>query len=92
MTRSLVTQLRDAWKGSGITLEELRERANAVARAANRRDDTFAMTLESMSRKLAGKQILTTHECEVIAQALAINLVWTPEATQPTTARRARAS
>lgn len=36
------------------------------------------MRAYSLSRKLAGKQILTTAEAEAIADALTLTLVWAP--------------
>lgn len=35
---------------------------------------------DSLSRKLAGKQVLSTAEAEAIAACLKVNLVWAPEA------------
>ncbi len=66
--RSLHQQLRDAWKLSGLQLADLIVMAK------------LDCTPSSLSRKLAGEQVLTTQECEAIAQALAVNLVWVPAA------------
>lgn len=59
-------QLRAAWIASGLTLETLRERAGLEYGAHN------------LSRKLAGKQVLTTDEAERLADALTLTLLWAP--------------
>lgn len=63
---SIHEQLREAWIASGLTLEALRERAGLVYGAHN------------LSRKLAGKQVLTTDDAERLADALTLTLVWAP--------------
>lgn len=68
MTRHIAQQLRDAWKASGLTLEELRDGAD------------LDVSPDSLSRKLAGKQVLSTEEAESIAGFLKYNIVWAPEA------------
>lgn len=68
VTRPIAQQLRDAWKHSEYTLEQLREGAG------------LDISTDSLSRKLAGKQVLATEEAEAIAQFLQCNLVWAPEA------------
>jgi len=67
MTRPLWQQLADARKLSGKTLDQLREGA------------AIDVTLCSLSRKLTGKQQLSTAEAEAIAQFLNCNLVWAPD-------------
>jgi transcriptional regulator with XRE-family HTH domain len=66
MTTSLAEQLRSARLERGIELEELRQKARLTC------------TADSLSRKLAGKQILTTVEAESLAKALDVTLVWAP--------------
>lgn len=61
-------QLRGAWISSGLTLPALIERARIGCQAY------------SLSRKLAGKQVLTTAEAEALADALTLTLVWAPGA------------
>jgi hypothetical protein len=63
---TIAAQLRQAWQGSEMMLEDLRQRAG------------LECTADSLSRKLAGKQILTTTEAELIAQALEHTIVWAP--------------
>lgn len=65
-TASLASQLREAWIASGLTQGELRKQAHLDCAAY------------SLSRKLAGKQVLTTTEAEAIATALGVTLVWAP--------------
>lgn len=67
-TPPIATQLREAWIASGLTLPTLRERAG------------IKCSTDSLSRKLAGKQVLTTAEAETLADALTLTLVWTPGA------------
>jgi len=64
--RSLPEQIRDAWKSSGIELVELIQRSGL---------DTSA---SSLSRKLRGEQVMTTEECQALAAALGVTLVWVP--------------
>lgn len=78
MTRSLIQQLRDAWVSQDITLEELLARTE------------LEMSLESLSRKLSGKQICTTDECETLAKALGINLVFAPDVAAQSSSARPR--
>ncbi len=66
VNRSIAQQLRDAWDVSKLSLEELRVGAG------------LAVSVDSISRKLAGKQVLSTDEAEAIAQFLKANIVWTP--------------
>jgi transcriptional regulator with XRE-family HTH domain len=68
---TLASQLHQARLRSGLTLADLCRRA------------ALTCTADSLCRKLAGKQILTTSEAEALAQALDLELTWTP-------ARRAR--
>lgn len=68
---TLASQLHQAWLRSGAALAELCRLAG------------LACSPGSLSRKLAGKQILTTSEAEALARALDVELIWTP-------ARRAR--
>jgi hypothetical protein len=70
---TIASQLREARLRKGVQLEELRRTARLDCSA------------DSLCRKLAGKQILTTDEAESLAQALGHEIVWTPEP-----ARRAR--
>lgn len=72
MTTSIAEQLRVARLARGILLEDLCARAE------------LACSADSLSRKLAGKQPLTTVEAEQIAKALDVTVVWAPAA------RRAR--
>lgn len=65
-TPTIASQLRDARLEEGLQLEELRDAAG------------LACTADSLCRKLAGKQILTTSEAEALAQALGREIVWTP--------------
>ncbi len=58
-------------------LEELRVAANLECSA------------DSLSRKLAGKQILTTEEAERIADAMGIKIVWPPRRMHRLKRRRA---
>lgn len=73
MTTSIAEQLRVARLARGILLEDLCARAE------------LACSADSLSRKLAGKQPLTTVEAELIAKALDVTVVWAPGP-----ARRAR--
>lgn len=66
--KPIAKQLLEAFEGSGLTLDEL------VAKARLECDFT------SLSRKLHGKQILTTGEAEAIAQALKHSIAWEPKA------------
>jgi hypothetical protein len=66
---TLASQLRQAWQGKGITLDELCELA------------ALECSADSLSRKLAEKQILTTREAERLADALDAKLHW-PAATR----------
>lgn len=63
---AIASQLRSAWLQNGMRLEELCRLA------------CLSISADSLSRKLAGKQILTTHEAEAIAQALDHEIIWTP--------------
>jgi hypothetical protein len=65
---TIAGQLRQAWQDSEMLLEDLRQRAG------------LECTADSLSRKLAGKQILTTTEAELIAQALDHAITWQPQA------------
>jgi hypothetical protein len=56
-------QLRTAWESSDLSLEQLRDRAGVECSA------------DSLSRKLRGKQPLTTREAELLARALVVDLV-----------------
>jgi transcriptional regulator with XRE-family HTH domain len=67
---SLHEQLRTAWEASGLSLEQLRDRAGVECSA------------DSLSRKLRGKQPLTTREAELLALALTVNLVVQGVATE----------
>lgn len=66
MPTPIAKQLLDAWEGSDLTLEELLVKAKL--------DCDFT----SLSRKLHGKQILTTDEAEAIAQVLKASIEWEP--------------
>lgn len=66
-------QLREAWIASGLTLPELAQRARLTFGADN------------LSRKLAGKQVLSTDDAEALADALGVTLTRAP-------ARRRRAA
>lgn len=63
---TLASQLRNAWQAQDVTLAQLREQA------------ALECSVDSLSRKLAEKQILTTAEAESLAQALDVTLVWRP--------------
>lgn len=65
-TQPLTSQLREAWIASGLTQEALRLKARLECSA------------DSLCRKLAGKQVMTTGEAEQLAAALGITLVWAP--------------
>ncbi|HZJ63923.1 MAG TPA: hypothetical protein VFD36_10440 [Kofleriaceae bacterium] len=65
-TPPIASQLSEARQQKGMMLEELREAAG------------LECTADSLCRKLAGKQILTTDEAERLAQALDREIVWTP--------------
>ena len=56
----LRTQLHDAWRQSGLTLEQLRDKA------------ALKTTIVSLSRKLRGKQSLRTEEWEALAEVLGL--------------------
>lgn len=66
--RSLHQQVRDAWKLSKLELGELIVLAG------------LDMTPSSLSRKLSGQQVMSTDECEKLAAAMGVNLVWSPDA------------
>jgi hypothetical protein len=74
MAHPIAFQLRDARVEKGVQLEDLRRLARLRCSA------------DSLCRKLAGKQILTTSEAESIAQALEREIIWTPN--PPRRARR----
>jgi len=63
---SIASQLHQAWLRQGDALEDLRVAAGLECSA------------DSLSRKLRGKQILTTEEAEHLAQALDTTITWTP--------------
>jgi transcriptional regulator with XRE-family HTH domain len=65
--RSLHQQVRDAWKLSKIDLSELAKLAG------------LDCTTASLSRKLSGSQPLSTAECEKLAAAMGVNLIWSPD-------------
>jgi len=67
-TTPIASQLREAWIASGLTLQALVARAGLECGA------------DSLSRKLAGKQVLATTEAELLADALTLTLVWAPGA------------
>lgn len=69
----MAAQLREAWTASGLSLPEILQRAGLDYGADN------------LSRKLAGKQVLSTSDAEAIADALGVALVRMP-------ARRRRAA
>jgi transcriptional regulator with XRE-family HTH domain len=73
----LAAQLREAWLQKGWTLEELARRAG------------LKCSTDSLSRKLSGHQILTTHEAEDLANALGAELKWRPT---PRPAQRRRSA
>lgn len=62
----IASQLSGARQQKGMQLEELRQRARLKCSA------------DSLCRKLAGKQPLTTREAEDLAQALDYQIVWVP--------------
>jgi len=68
----IASQLREARLAADMELEELRRAAGLDCSA------------DSLSRKLAGKQILTTDEAERLARALGRQIVYPP----PRRARR----
>lgn len=72
MTTPIAEQLRVARLARNILLEELCAKAD------------LGCSADSLSRKLAGKQPMTTVEAERLAKALDYTLVWAPSA------RRAR--
>lgn len=51
-------QIRDAWEASGLSLDQLREKAGVACSA------------DSLSRKLRGKQPMSTFEAAALAKAL----------------------
>lgn len=63
---TLVDQLRDARLKSGVKLAKLCE------------DAQLECSADSLCRKLADKQPLTTGEAEALAIALGVDLVWNP--------------
>jgi len=67
MAEPIAAQLSKAREAKGVMLEDLRRSAG------------LGCSADSLSRKLAGKQILTTDEAERVAQALDTPIVWTPE-------------
>lgn len=63
-----VTQLRNAWGKSGLTLD-------ALVKAAG-----LKLSRVSMSRKLAGIQPITTKECAALSRALGASVSFGVEA------------
>lgn len=66
MSKAIAAQLRDAWIASGLTLPELNERAE------------LSFGADNLSRKLSGKQVLSTEDAEAIADALGVTLTRPP--------------
>lgn len=62
MATSLQAQLLTAWEASPLTLEQLRDSLG------------IAIDLSSLSRKLRGKQKMTTEEAEAFARALGVQI------------------
>ena len=60
MSGSLHEQLHRAWLRSDLSLEQLRAKANVECSA------------DSLSRKLRGKQVLSTEEAEALAAAMLV--------------------
>lgn len=69
LTHRLRSQLREAWKASGITLDEFATKIRKV----NRECDYDGPAL---SRKLRGSTGMTVDEFDVFARALAVKLAW----------------
>ncbi len=67
MATPISSQLQQAWQRSELTHEQLRQRAG------------LKCTADSLCRKLSGKQILTTTEAELLAQALDYEIAWSPK-------------
>lgn len=63
-TKTIAQQLRVAWEDSGLTLEIL------LLECRRRAPEIFDFDFTSLSRKLSGKQIMTTSEAEVLARVL----------------------
>ena len=66
MADPIASQLRRAWQARGLTLAALCEGAS------------LACGPDSLCRKLAGKQPLTTTEAEQLADYLRVRLSWAP--------------
>jgi hypothetical protein len=84
MAKSIAAQLLEAWKRSDLTLAELLADARSHAeRPSGRSQPEGKRPLEcdhtSLSRKLHGKQILTTAEAEALAKTLGVSIAWGPD-------------
>lgn len=67
VAKPLHEQLRRAWEDSDLTLEQIRDRLSPDARES-------IGTIPSLSRKLNGKQIMTTTEAEALARVLKLKI------------------
>ncbi len=68
MATPIASQLSEARQRKGMLLEELRREARLKCSA------------DSLCRKLAGKQPMTTREAQDLARALDHRIVWAPDA------------
>lgn len=85
MTKSIAAQLLEAWRNSDLTLAELLAAARTQVRGSSERKlrgrpragkQPLDCDFTSLSRKLHGKQILTTAEAEALAKTLGVNIAW----------------
>jgi hypothetical protein len=83
--KPIARQLLEAWKSSEYTLERLLDETQRRLReelaAADVEQDRIALDCDitSLSRKLHGKQILTTSEAEALARTLNVTIAWVPD-------------
>ena len=77
IVEQLFSAFRAAKDSDGLTLEDLLERAQRRKRNGK---PVLDCDFTSLSRKLHGKQGTTVAEARVIAEALSIEIDWTPRA------------
>jgi hypothetical protein len=84
VAKTIASQLLEAWQRSDLTLAELLTEARLhVRRLPHPLRSAGKQPLDcdftSLSRKLHGKQILTTAEAEALAKTLGVSIAWGPE-------------
>lgn len=91
MSTEIHEQLHDAWKASGLTLDQLSEEIRAlrlrrpVNESARRGKQApkrriVDVSAPSLSRKLRGEQVITVDEIQAIARVLGVTVKWSGRA------------